>query len=156
MLSRVANSLYWMSRYMERCDGILRLLRVNYAYSQDEFEKFSWRPVLTIFTEMLPLTIEKTKYEGRKVLEFMVTDKLNKNSVFSLVNKSRENARSVQDNVTKELWQCLNDYYHVTRDKNLVTSIKLDDPVSVLDDLVKQGMHYYGILVNIWNEPCNL
>ncbi|MBK0381329.1 alpha-E domain-containing protein [Pedobacter sp. SD-b] len=145
MLSRVANSLYWMSRYMERCDGILRLLRVNYAYSQDEFDKFSWRPVLMIFTDMLPITIEKTKYEGRKVLEFMVTDKLNKNSVFSLVNKSRENARSVQDNVTKELWQCLNDYYHVTRNKDLVTALKVEDPISVLDDLVQQGMHYYGI-----------
>ena len=145
MLSRVANSLYWMSRYMERCDGILRLLRVNYAYSQDEFDQFSWRPVLMIFSDMLPLTIEKTKYKGRKVLEFMVTDKLNKNSVFSLVNKSRENARSVQDNVTKELWQSLNDYYHVSRDKNLVTALKKEDPVSVLDDLVKQGMYYYGI-----------
>ncbi|OAQ38893.1 hypothetical protein A5893_12700 [Pedobacter psychrophilus] len=145
MLSRVANSLYWMSRYMERCDGILRLLRVNYACSQDEFEQFSWRPVLMIFSDMLPLTVEKNKFKGRKVLEFMVTNKLNKNSVFSLVNKSRENARSVQDNVTKELWQCLNDYYHVTRNKDLVTALKLDDPVSVLDDLVKQGMHYYGV-----------
>jgi uncharacterized alpha-E superfamily protein len=144
MLSRVANSLYWMSRYMERCDGILRLLRVNYEYSQDGFEAFSWRPVLVIFTDMLPQTIEATKYEGRKVLQFMVTDKLNQNSVFSLVNKARENARSVQDNVTKEVWQCLNDYYHVTRNQNLGIALQNNDPVSVLDNLVQQGMYYYG------------
>lgn len=144
MLSRVANSLYWMSRYIERCDGILRLLRVNYAYSQDEFEAFSWRPVLVIFTDMLPPTIEKNKYEGRKVLQYMVTEKLNKNSVYSLVNKARENARSVQDNVTKELWQCLNDYYHITRDPDLVVALQKEDPVSVMDGLVQQGMHYYG------------
>lgn len=144
MLSRVANSLYWMSRYMERCDGILRLLRVNYAYSQDEFDQFSWRPVLVIFTDMISPTIEKTKYEGREVLQYMVTDKLNKNSVFNLVSKSRENARSVQDNVTKELWQCLNDYYHIMHKQELGIALKNDDPVSVIDDLVQQGMHYYG------------
>lgn len=145
MLSRVANSLYWMSRYMERCDGILRLLRVNYAYSQDEFEQFSWRPVLMIFSDMLPHTMEEVKYEGRRVIQYMVTDKLNKNSVFNLVNKSRENARSVQDNVTKELWQCLNDYYHITRQSQLEKALQTEDPVSEIDDLVKQGMHYYGI-----------
>ncbi|MFC5282535.1 alpha-E domain-containing protein [Pedobacter alpinus] len=144
MLSRVANSLYWMSRYMERCDGILRLLRVDYAYSQDEFEQFSWRPVLMIFTDMLPITIEETKHEGRKVLQYMVTEKLNKNSVLNLVSKSRENARSVQDNVTKELWQCLNEYYHAVRNENIGTALKHDDPVTVLDNLVQQGMHYYG------------
>ena len=145
MLSRVANSLYWMSRYMERCDGILRLLRVNYAYSQDEYDQFSWRPVLMIFSDMQSEKIEKTKYEGREVLQFMVSDKLNKNSVFNLVSKSRENARSVQDNVTKELWQCLNDYYHIIRNEDIGIALKKEDPVTVIDNLVQQGMHYYGI-----------
>ncbi len=144
MLSRVADSLYWMSRNMERCDGILRLLRVNYAYSQDDFEQFSWRPVLMIFADMPQETIEETEHNGRKVLQHMVTEKLNKNSVFNLVNIARENARSVQDNVTKELWQCLNDYYHVTRDPDLMMSLLKEDPVSILDNLVQQGMYYYG------------
>ncbi len=49
MLSRVADSLYWMSRYMERTDSILRMLKINYASSQDNSEEFSWRPVLRIF-----------------------------------------------------------------------------------------------------------
>ena len=50
MLSRVADSLYWMSRYMERTDGILRILKINYASSQDDVQAFSWKPVLKIFT----------------------------------------------------------------------------------------------------------
>ncbi|HSZ86934.1 MAG TPA: alpha-E domain-containing protein, partial [Puia sp.] len=50
MLSRVADSLYWMSRYMERSDGILRMLKINYASSQDDIQEFSWKPVLRIFT----------------------------------------------------------------------------------------------------------
>ena len=44
MLSRVADSLYWMSRYMERTDGILRMLKINYASSQDDMQEFSWKP----------------------------------------------------------------------------------------------------------------
>jgi uncharacterized alpha-E superfamily protein len=50
MLSRVADSLYWMSRYMERTDGILRMLKINYASSQDDVQEFSWEPALKIFT----------------------------------------------------------------------------------------------------------
>ena len=50
MLSRVADSLFWMSRYMERADGILRMLKINYASSQDDIQEFSWKPVLKIFT----------------------------------------------------------------------------------------------------------
>ena len=49
MLSRVADSLYWMSRYMERTDSILRMLKTNYASSQDNRDDFTWRPVLKIF-----------------------------------------------------------------------------------------------------------
>jgi len=48
MLSRVADSLYWMSRYIERTDGILRMLKINYASSQDDLNEFSWEPVLTL------------------------------------------------------------------------------------------------------------
>jgi uncharacterized alpha-E superfamily protein len=144
MLSRVAYSLYWMSRYMERSDGILRLLRVNYAYSQDDFNTLNWRPVLRIFSDMKPKEKNKLQYESRKVLKYMIADKENENSVSNLVCTARENARSVQDNVTKELWQCLNDYYHTIRDEKIANSLDKDDPISVIDSLVTQGMHYYG------------
>lgn len=144
MLSRVAYSLYWMSRYMERSDGILRLLRVNYAYSQDDFNQFSWKPVLSIFSAMKPAEKIKIQYQNRTVLKFMITDNENQNSVLNLICTARENARSVQDNVTKELWQCLNDYYHVIRKKQIGVSLELDDPISVIDNLVTQGLQYYG------------
>ena len=41
MLSRVADNLFWMSRYMERVDGILRMLKINFASSQDDIQEFS-------------------------------------------------------------------------------------------------------------------
>lgn len=145
MLSRVADSLYWVARYMERSDGILRLLRVNYAYSQDDTTVFNWRPVLKIFSEMRPKDIKEFMYESRQVLNYTVVNKENKNSVFNLISSARENARSVQDNMTKELWQCLNEYYHNIRQEKITIALAQDDPITVIDKFVERGMHYYGI-----------
>ncbi len=144
MLSRVADSLYWMSRYMERADGILRMLRINYAYSQDDIPEFTWRPVLKIFSFLEEEEIVSIEKNGREVLRYMALEKENTNAVFNLVTLSRENARSVQDHITKELWQCLNEFYHVVRDQILSDSLKYEDPISVIDGLVKQCMLYYG------------
>ena len=59
---------------------------------------------------------------------------------------ARENARSVQDHITKEMWQCLNDFYHAVRDKRVEQSLNKEDPISVLDVLIKQGLLYYGTM----------
>jgi uncharacterized alpha-E superfamily protein len=144
MLSRVADSLYWMSRYMERADGILRMLKINYASSQDDIQEFSWKPVLKIFTFLIETEAETLAINTRAVLQFMVTDKDNPNSVLNIVTQARENGRSVQDHITKEMWQCLNDFYHTIRQEKITSLLKKDDPVTVLDTLIKQGLLYYG------------
>jgi uncharacterized alpha-E superfamily protein len=144
MLSRVADSLYWMSRNMERTDGILRMLKINYASSQDDHTDFTWRPALKVFSYLDDDGIAKLDKNSRAVLAFMVVDKDNPNSVLNMVTRSRENARSVQDHVTKELWQCLNEFYHIVRDERLARSLRTEDPVSVLDGLIRQGLLYYG------------
>jgi len=144
MLSRVADSLYWMSRYLERTDGILRMLKINYASSQDDLNKFSWKPVLRIFTYMKEEEANEIAFNSRAVLQHMVTDRENPNSVVNIVTHARENARSVQDHITKEMWQCLNDFYHAVRDERLVQWLDKEDPISILDVLIKQGLLYYG------------
>jgi len=146
MLSRVADSLYWMSRYMERADGILRMLKINYASSQDDLHDFSWAPVLEIFTYLEDEQYDIIGNDSRTVLQYMVTDKENPNSVLNIVTRARENARSVQDHITKELWQCLNDFYHSVRDEQLSEWLNREDPISTLDILLKQGLLYYGTI----------
>jgi uncharacterized alpha-E superfamily protein len=89
--------------------------------------------------------ITAIEQNGRQVLQYMVLSRDNPNSVSSLIIQARENARSVQDNITKELWQCLNEFYHVVRDPRLKHALQYDDPVTVLDSLIKQCMLYYGV-----------
>lgn len=144
MLSRVADSLYWMSRYMERTDSIMRMLKTNYASSQDVAENYSWKPVLKIFTYLDDAEIVRIHNDSRVVLQYMVADKENPNSVYNMVIRSRENARSVQDHITKELWQCLNEFYHIIKEDRLSLMLQYDDPVTILDSLIRQSMLYYG------------
>ena len=144
MLSRVADSLYWMSRYMERTDGLLRMLKINYASSQDDIQEFSWKPVLKIFSHLEDEEANAFSNDTKDVLQFMVMDKENPNSVLSIVTQARENARSVQDHITKEMWQCLNDFYHIMREERLTYILNNEDPITVLDTLIRQGMLYFG------------
>ncbi|MCO4294395.1 alpha-E domain-containing protein [Solitalea sp. MAHUQ-68] len=144
MLSRVADSLFWMSRYIERSDGILRMLKINYATSQDVLNDFTWRPVIKIFTGLNDNSLVELETNSREVLRYMLINKENHNSVLNIVTLARENARSVQDHINKDLWQCLNEYYHTIKDSSIERSLQKDDPVSVLDILIKQGMLYYG------------
>nr|HNH61747.1 alpha-E domain-containing protein [Cyclobacteriaceae bacterium] len=144
MLSRVADSLYWMSRYVKRTDSVLRLLKVNYASAQDD-AAFTWRPVLKIFTYLEDAEISRMEKNTRMVLHYMIVEKDNPNAVATLVTKARENARSVQDNITNELWQTLNEFYHIVRDERLALALQTKDPITTLDMLIARAMLYYGI-----------
>lgn len=145
MLSRVADSLFWMSRYIERTDSIMRMLKTNYASSQDSSDGFTWRPVLRIFTYLDNNQIAAMENDTNAVLKYMLTSKENINSVTNMVTRSRENARSVQDHITIELWQCLNEFYHLVKDDKINRRLKNEEPITALDALIKQNMVYYGI-----------
>lgn len=145
MLSRVADSLYWMSRYVKRTDSILRMLKVNYASAQDDGSNFTWRPVLKIFTYGEEEEFARIEKNTRLVLHYLITDRENPNAVVTLVTKARENARSVQDNITNELWQTLNEFYHIVRDEQLTVALQTKDPITTLDMLISRAMLYYGI-----------
>jgi len=144
MLSRVAASFYWLSRYIERSDGMLRMLKINYASSQDTIQEFTWAPVVRIFAGSGDEEAEKLDNNSRAVLKYMVTGKNNPNSILNIITLSRENARGVQEHIPKDLWQCLNEYYHTVKEPKVERALQRDDPIGVLDVLIKQGMLYYG------------
>jgi uncharacterized alpha-E superfamily protein len=146
MLSRVADSVFWMARYMERTNGMLRVLRTNYISSQDEVKDFSWQTLLQNYSDAKPEKIKAIGNNSVKVLEHLLLDKDNGASVFNNITRARENARAVQDHITKEVWQCLNDYYHLIRNKLIHSQVKQDDPVTAMDSLIYQGMLYHGIV----------
>lgn len=141
MLSRVANNLIWLDRYMERGNGILSLLKVNFYANQDSPELFSWTPIIRNFT-----TSENEFYteDAIECIDFMVFNYSNANSIVNIVTKARENARSVQEHISRELWLCINNYYLYLTDKDLPKRLREEDPIQFLEDLRKHHLIYYG------------
>jgi len=142
MLSRVADAVFWMARYMERTDNVLRVLRTNYIASQDEIQNFDWQLWVDGLGAKDKANVQVHNY--REALFHLVLDKENDNSVLINIVRARENARSVQDYITKEVWQCINDYYHLIQDKSTEQLLLESDPVTAIDDLLRESVLFYG------------
>lgn len=148
MLSRVADTIYWLGRYMERTNGMLQVLRTHYILSQDESREFVWRPLLNIYGELSADETIAIENNSSRVLEYMIFNQDNSASAYNNVVQSRENARSIQDHITKEVWQCLNNYYHFIRDQGLRKQVISGDPISAIDLLITNGLLFTGTVDN--------
>src|SRR5580698_594648 len=116
MLSRVADSLYWMSRYLERAEHATRLLDVNLNLMLDESASSADRRWLRVLDALgKPKDIEWTgdPYALTRALTF---DTSHKASILSCIIAARENSRHVREQISTEQWQQLNSLYlQVTR-----------------------------------------
>ena len=119
MLSRVADSLYWMSRYLERAEHITRLLDVNLSLMLDESASSSdhrWVRLLSSLSTPKRIRLQDNPYALASTLIF---DLDLKSSVLSCITSARENARHVREQISTEQWQRLNSLYlEVTRPEN--------------------------------------
>ena len=113
MLSRVADNLYWMSRYIERAEGMARMIQVHqsqaleYAQNDQQLEEF-WQPVLQSICAESIYPIEDGIRKMGKALIFSLSFE---NSICSCISSARENARMVRDQLSEELWLELNNIY---------------------------------------------
>jgi uncharacterized alpha-E superfamily protein len=112
MLSRTADHLFWMSRYMERAENTARMLNVNYETSllpqSAEATEQGWRGLLSI-SELTPAYLQRYgAIDGRRVMDFMVRDEGNPSSILACLRAARENARAVRGTLTTEVWETQN------------------------------------------------
>ena len=146
MLSRIADSLYWMNRYVERTDGLLRVLHVHYILSLDKEvnRNVTWKPVLDLFSSPGNGAAGIDENNTPLVLEHMMTDTENPNSLKVMVNKARENARGVQDHITKEVWEQVNGMYHHINQPWLQAKLYSYQGLEVIEQLQKHCILYAG------------
>ena len=116
MLSRVAHSLYWMSRYIERAENVARLLDVNLQFLADfqdvaPTELNTWESlILSSGEEELFADLHATT-DSHTVTEFLAFDLRNPGSILSSVYAARENARMIRDQISLEMWETINELY---------------------------------------------
>lgn len=113
MLSRVADSVYWMSRYIERAENVARFIDVNYNLTLGEGNTLSaqWAP-LVYTTGDHEIFAERYGTPTREnVLHFLAFDRQNPNSILSCVSAARENARTIRETITAPMWEQINTFY---------------------------------------------
>ncbi len=112
MLSRTADHLFWMARYMERAENTARMLDVNYQtsllpQSADAAEQ-GWKGMLSISELSGDFASRYGAVTARSVMEYMVSDPENGSSIRNCLQAARENARAVRGTLTTEVWETQN------------------------------------------------
>jgi len=112
MLSRVASTLYWMSRYVERAENTARVLDVAWRMSllvkEPQLQNQEWFAPLNITGSLFPFSGRHDVVCAREVLHFMALDPENPSSIHACARQARENARAVRGAITSEMWEVLN------------------------------------------------
>jgi len=146
MLIRIADSLFWMTRYLERTDCILRMIKTNFMSSLDKIEEteFTWRPILKTFTALSEKEIKLMQYNSQEVLRYLISEKTHDNSIINMITRSRENARGVQDHITIEVWECLNSFYLDVKNWESIEN-DTSDTITHLAKFLQYTHLYYGI-----------
>jgi len=115
MLSRLADSFYWMSRYIERAENVSRFIDVNVnlmldsPFSEDNEQ---WFPLVTTSGDEADFKARYNNENTREnVIHFLVADKENPNSIYSCLKAARENARTMRESISNEMWEQLNTFY---------------------------------------------
>jgi uncharacterized alpha-E superfamily protein len=147
MLSRIADSLYWLDRYMERTDGVLRILRTEYVLSLDKGNNSipSWRPVLKTFSQAGEEQLAEMEYNTPETLHYLIADAANTNSLRALLTRARENARGAQDHITKEVWEQVNHVYHTVNNPIIEEKLMGQEALALLDSMTEMVTLYKGV-----------
>ncbi|TWT31889.1 alpha-E domain-containing protein [Blastopirellula retiformator] len=146
MLSRVAESIYWMSRYVERAENVARFIAVNLNLSMDLASEGhqQWLPLVTTTGD------DKLFYElydaptKRNVLEFLTFDRNNPNSILSALINARENARSIREVISAEMWEHLNNFYLMVKDVGRAGGVS-EEQLVFYEQIRASGQHFIGI-----------
>ncbi len=118
MLSRVADSIYWMSRYIERAENVARFVDVNTHLILDlpvEAEE-QWEPLVITTGDRENFYENYGEPTREDVIQFLTFDTKNPNSILSTLIKARENARTIREIISSEMWEQINKFYFMVRD----------------------------------------
>lgn len=129
MLSRVANSIYWMCRYIERAENVARFISVNLNLLLDmpSQEENHWKPIVLTTGDQAIFEKNDSEYSQEAVIRFLTFDQNYPNSIVRCLSAARENGRSIREIISSEMWEHLNNFYlELTSEQSL--RMALEDP----------------------------
>lgn len=142
MLSRVAESIYWLNRYLERAENYARFIDVNFNLALELHPDVStqWRPLLEATGDFPAYEARYGKPKRESAIRFLGFDEDNANSIYSSVLKARENARAIRSEITREVWEQINALYYFVKEAYAAERWREDDPRDYFAE-VKRSCH---------------
>jgi uncharacterized alpha-E superfamily protein len=143
MLSRVADSIYWLNRYIERAENVARFIDVNLNLMLDLPTDITqqWQPLIYTTGDLELFQNHYGEINAENVIQFLTFDGNYPNSIISCVQKARENARSIREIISSEMWEEVNAFYLMLKEASV------GKPLDALPDFfaqVKMSSHRFA------------
>jgi len=147
MLSRSAERLYWLARYLERTENIARLVNVHMNLLMDlpKGVEMGWRQLVRINGSEQEFHEKYNGFNERNVTRFLLTDASYLGSLFSSLSAARENIRTSRELLPDEAWEQVNEMYLFAKD-NLDTIVNRRSRVLFLNEILKGCQRFTGLL----------
>ncbi|HMJ52411.1 MAG TPA: alpha-E domain-containing protein [Polyangiaceae bacterium] len=146
MLSRVAESIYWSARYVERAENLARCIDVNLQLMLDApaQQRGGWDSLVMTTGDQSWFEAHYGKPTQEAVIQFLTFDADYPNSILASISKARENARTVREIISREMWQELNEFYlmvvHAARPK-----VSPEELSEFCDRVKRMGIYFEGV-----------
>jgi uncharacterized alpha-E superfamily protein len=121
LLSRYAEAIFWMARYVERAENLARILDVHESFARDSRGGHDWTSIVDLYVSKDAFVARHEAATPEAALHFMVLDDTHPGSLVSIVKAARENARVLRPLISTEMWINLNTFY------NRVRALRPDD-----------------------------
>lgn len=143
MLSRVADAVYWMSRYVERAENVARFIDVNLHLALDFPEAGAqWAPLVATTGDHEQFHAKYGDPSRDNVLMFLTFERESPNSILSCLANARENARSVREIISSEMFEQINHAYLMVTEAARAPRNALEAPHDFFT-AVKQASHTF-------------
>ncbi|MEI7699079.1 MAG: alpha-E domain-containing protein [Planctomycetia bacterium] len=154
MLCRVADSLFWMSRYLERAENQARFIDVtsSIALGYRGSEQVLWSSLLHAGGDVQHFLQRYAAPTRENVINYLLFDRRNLNSVASCLTGARENARSIRENLTTPMWEAVNRFYLRVRQAAAQPEQVLKQPHPFLDQIKRSAHQVLGVTEATWSR----
>lgn len=147
MLSRVADAIYWMCRYIERAENVARFIDVNLNLTLDmpDDSTRQWQPLVAVTGDKEPFAQRYDEATEQNVRHFLTFDTENPNSIIRCIDAARLNARSVREIVSSEMWEQINAMYLAIHDQGAAVQAE-QNPHAFYESIKKASHLFTGIM----------
>ena len=146
MLSRVADAIYWMSRFVERAENVARFISVNLHLSLDLPGEGGqqWLPLIVTTGDERVFAERYAAPTKTHAIQFLTFDRDNPNSILSCLISARENARGAREIISLEMWEHINRFYLMLKDSAGVQTA-LENPYDFYEQIRVSGQQFMGV-----------